>query len=370
MDDVFYGEKLRLARLLNGLTQQQLGGEISTSRQFIHQLESGARQPADDVAGALCEVLGVKPEFFFQPLGNDVKFEQVHFRKRRTTPVGLVNRVLAYSTLLEQLVSMIHKHLELPQPNFPEVSHDSEFYTSAEIEQAALDCRKLWGLGADRPISRMTRVLEAAGVVITQFDGLSAKVDALSLNRTHPIVVRNTAKESVCRLRFDLAHECGHFVLHDGIETGDKVRESEADKFASAFLFPKKAFFNEFPDFTSQKRLNWRSIYDLKVRWGMSVRAIIYRAHSLNLITAQQFRSANVYLNRTGQTKVERKDGLVPHEQPELLNNSVRALEQHFGLGMGRIADELGIEPSKLNVIAGLDAAVSKYSNSNVVPFT
>ncbi len=110
----FYGEKLRLARLLNGMTQQELGHAVVASRQFIHQLEGDIRQPPEDMLYALCERLYVNKDFFFTPPNNDVKFEQCHFRKRKTTPVNLANRVCAYSTIFEQLVDLIKEYLELP----------------------------------------------------------------------------------------------------------------------------------------------------------------------------------------------------------------------------------------------------------------
>ena len=157
-DNVFFGDKLRLARLLNGLTQQQVGESISASRQFVHQMESGARQPANDVLNALCETLQVKDSFFSGPLGNDVKFEQCHFRKRKTTPVGIANRVLAFSTIFEQLVAYINEHLELPTKNFPVIEHNAPCYSNSEIELAAEECRKMWGLGLNTPIAKMTRV--------------------------------------------------------------------------------------------------------------------------------------------------------------------------------------------------------------------
>lgn len=370
----FYGEKLRLARLLNGLTQQELGNQVLVSRQFIHQIEGGIKHPANDVLGAMCEVLQVEEGFFFEPLGNDVKFEQCHFRKRRTTPVGIANRVLAFSTLFEKLILYINEYLELPDNNIPDVcdllSVDAapEIYTNEQIERAAELCRKHWGLGVDAPISKMTRVLENAGVVITQYDGVSDKVDALSLNRKHPIIVRNTAKESVCRMRFDLAHECGHFILHDGIETGDKLTESEADKFASAFLFPRSAFVKEFADMKG-KRLNWNHIYNLKIRWGMSVRAIFYRAHYLGLITAQQYRGANVRLNKEGQTKVEKHDEKIPAEKPELLENSFEIMSEQLGISFSLISHKLGVLPSMLSEVTGITPPDELHLN-NVVPIS
>ena len=362
----FYGDKLRLARLLNGFTQQQLGESISASRQFVHQMESGGRQPADDVLKALCETLQVKDSFFAGPVGNDVKFEQCHFRKRKTTPVGIANRVLAFSTVFEQLVDYINERLELPTINIPVIEHSSPCYSNSEIELAAEECRKSWGLGITTPIAKMTRVLENAGVVITQFNGVSEKVDALSLNRKFPIIVRNDAKESICRMRFDLAHECGHFVLHDGVETGDHITESEANKFASAFLFPRTAFTNEFIS-AKDTRLNWKLIYRLKIRWGMSAKAILYRAHHLDLISAQQYRSGNVYLNKTGQSKTEDHDEDIQPETPELLINALEILRNQLGISFNHIADSLGIEPSMLSMITGISPENEKYLN-NVTP--
>lgn len=362
----FLGDKLRLARLLKGYTQQQLGEYVSTTRQYIHQLESGRRQPANDVLNALREVLEVEKSFFSNYLGNDVKFEQCHFRKRKTTPVGYANRVLAYSTIFENLVAYLHMYLDLPEINVPHVECRSDRYSNSEIEHAAEQCRKLWGLGLDTPISNVTRVLENHGTVITQFSGISEKVDALSVNRQYPIIVRNDAKESVCRMRFDLAHECGHFVLHDGVETGDNLTESEADKFASAFLFPRVAFRKEFPDFRGF-RLDWNYIYDLKIRWGMSVRAIIYRAHFFDLITAQQYRSANVWLNKSGQSKVERRDSEIPSENPELLANSITILNHHLGISFEKIAGALGVYPSTLSTITGVYPPI-EYHGDKVIP--
>jgi len=366
IDNIFYGDKLRLARLLNGLTQQQLGESITASRQFVHQMESGVRQPSDDVLNALCEILQVKDSFFTAPVDNDVKFEQCHFRKRKTTPVGIANRVLAFSTIFEQLVGYINEHLELPAINFPVIEHSSSCYSNSEIELAAEECRKNWGLGLTTPIAKMTRVLENAGVVITQFNGVSEKVDALSLNRKFPIIIRNDAKESICRMRFDLAHECGHFVLHDGIETGDPVTESEANKFASAFLFPRAAFVNEFNS-PKDTRLNWKLIYKLKIRWGMSAKAILYRAHHLDLISAQQYRSGNVHLNKTNQSKIENYDEDIKPETPELLINALEILRSQLGISFKHIADYLGVDPSMLSAITGITPEKEEYLK-NVTP--
>lgn len=368
MIDRFYGEKLRLARLLNGMTLKELGDAVTASRQFIHQLEGDTRQPPEDMLYALCETLLVRKDFFYTPLNNDVKFEQCHFRKRKTTPVGLANRVCSYSSVFEVLVDFLSGYIEFPEPNIPEYSNDADSYTNIEIENAAENCREHWNLGLDTPIDSITNVLESAGVVITTFTGVSDKVDALSLNRRRPIIIRNDAKESPCRLRFDLAHECGHFVLHNGIETGDTVTESEADRFASAFIFPRAAFLNEFPsNFSPNRESSWQPLYKLKVRWGMSLKAIIYRAHFLKLITSQEYRAANVRLSKTGQSRNERYDDQVVTEQPELLKSSVELIDQELGISFYKIAESLHIEHSMLSTITGITPNDSGVEN-NVEP--
>ncbi|WP_234418447.1 XRE family transcriptional regulator [Dongshaea marina] len=248
MSIAFYGERLRLARLLNGYTLQELGDAVAVSRQSIHQYESDIRAPADDVWNALAEFLRVAPNFFGLPLSGDVKPEQCHFRKRQTTPAGVKNRVQAYSTTLEQLVTELHNYLDLPENRFNLIDNDKiPELTPPVIEKIAEGARVRWGLTPDAPIDNMINVVENQGAIVTYFDGVSDKIDALSVNRKYPIIIRNTAKESVCRMRFDLAHECGHLIMHNGLETGCKKTEREADAFASAFLFPRESFAREFP---------------------------------------------------------------------------------------------------------------------------
>lgn len=347
----FHGDRLRLARLMSGMTQQELGHLVTVSRQFVHQMESGDKSPADDVWAALAEVLKVKPAFFNHSIINDVKYEQCHFRKRKTTPVGLANRVLALGTIFELLVEILDHHLELPEPDFPAAQVDSP--DADALEREAESCRKHWELGLMAPISNMVRVLENAGAVITSFDDVSDKVDALSINRKRPIVVLNRNKGSSCRIRFDLAHECGHLILHQGLETGCTQTEKEADCFASAFLFPRSAFLKEFEGCVGPTRIRWERIYALKRRWRMSARAIIYRANYLGLLTAQQYRTANVFLSKGGRT--EEYDDEIPYESPEILGAALDIIYSQMGVSIFDIADSLGVSEEIIAQLTGYD---------------
>ncbi|HIF9135204.1 XRE family transcriptional regulator [Photobacterium damselae subsp. damselae] len=372
MFESFVGERLRLARTMKGYTLQDVGDAVFASRQSIHQYEGDARTPPDDVVGALAEFLGVTIDFFYMPLSGDVKAEQCHFRKRKTTPAVVTNRVLSYSTVLEQLVGILHDNLELPENRFNLIeSTKIPELTAPIIEKIAEGARKYWGLPHDAPIDNMIDVAENAGAIVTCFDSVSDKVDALSVDRKYPIIIRNNAKESVCRLRFDIAHECGHLVMHNGIETGCKRTEKEADMFASAFLFPRDAFAVEFPSCLTPRGISWNRLYDLKQRWKMSARAIVYRAHFLGFISAQQYRSANVWFSKTGQTKSERGDDLIPIETPHVINQAIEILRDDLGINFYMLSKKLGVTPETLSEITGIEqtSTVESPFDDVVVPF-
>ena len=344
----FHGDKLRLARLLAGLSLDELGGFVATSRQFVHQLETGAKEPTDDLREALASVLAVTPTFFSTPAINPVREEDCHFRRLASAPRGLVAQAVARGTAVEALVDGIETQVRLPVVDFPEAARPT---SSDAIERAAEEARQHWRLGLEGPVTNMTRVLENAGAVVVQFDDLTERIDALSMARRRPIVVRSMAKAAGARLRFDLAHEAGHLVMHQGILTGDSVTEGEAHRFAGAFLIPRGAFAREFP--RSRRMLDWNALFAMKLRWKVSVRAIARRAFDLGLIDAAQYRTANIQLVKTGQAKAERYDERIAIEEPELLNSAVAWLADRNGVALHRLLSELGMAPSLFTRLTG-----------------
>ncbi len=336
----FQGARLRLARTFHGLTLAELGERVSASRQYIQKLESEPdASPSEGMLGALAETLCVERSFFFDALLGEVREEECHFRKLQTTPLNVRNRALSNGTIFSQLVAYIEKELELPKLNIPSV----QVRTREDIERATEKCRHLWGLSIDAPIHNMTRTLERVGCVVTTFQGVSEEVDAFSYCRTRPVIVRNTAKHSTSRLRFDLAHECGHLVMHADLEAGDPVLEEQANHFASAFLLPCSAFSKEFP---KTIRLDWEGLFQLKKRWGVSIQAIVRRAYDLGLITAVQYRNAYVHISRKGWKRGEPPSTEPPAEPVEVLPTAFELLKRHRGLTAEKIAHNLHMECS------------------------
>lgn len=343
---VFDGERLRLARVAKGSTLDELGGRVSATRQYLNQLEQGTKLPTEAMIEALAAALGVTARFFTLPARGGVSSEQCHFRKQRTTPVSIVSQVLARGTLLDGFIDRLDRALELPRVSFPDIPVKS----MADIEDAAEQTRGTWLLGTG-PISSMMRVVENAGAVVSFFSGVSERVDALSIDRPRPMIIRSEAKPSACRLRFDLAHECGHLVMHRGVVTGDKITEDQANRFASAFLLPRSAFIHEFP---RGRMLNWQIIFKMKLRWKVAASAILRRGYDLKMLSADQYRTGYIHLSKTGQRKFEHFDDAIVAEEPELLSSAMAMLEQAYPGAVRRIAADAGLEDDMFESVSGL----------------
>lgn len=112
-------------------------------------------------------------------------------------------------------------------------------------------------------------------------------------------------------------------------------------------------------------------MYALKARWKVSAKAIIYRAHFLGFINAQQYRSANVWFSQTRQTKKEKLDDQIPLEEPHVLEESLTILKEHLGISFGMLAEKIKIKPELLADISGVKYVpdIDDGYDDIVVPF-
>ncbi len=348
LDSHFIGSKLRLARVLQGMTLANLGEKTEVTRQYIQKLESlNGNSPSADMLSALAEILHVSEAFFFSPLKYEVGEESCFFRRRKTTPVHLRSKALACSQVFNMFIEYLQAHVEFPSVNVPtRIPLDNE-----KIELAAEKCRSVWKLGAGSPVANTIRIAENFGCLVTMFKEISPKIDAFSyfycsaadFGQNHYVIVRNDNKDSTSRARFDIAHELGHIVLHTENDADDSNIEVEANRFASAFLLPRSAFIVEFG--RAPARLDWQHLFQMKVRWGVSVQAIIRRAYDLKLISAVQYRNANIYISRKGWRTSEPCEENIPRETPELIPNTLQSLFGDKLTSYAIISKELNLSP-------------------------
>lgn len=359
MDGDFNGAELRLARIFSGLALEDVATRVGKTRQYLHKLETGQATPTSQLVEHLASALQVEPSFFSSGHGLMAGEEQFHFRKLFTTRVMVKQVAMARGELIGRLVTYLDHELRLPELRIPEVA---DAKTMDDIEQAAELCRREWNLGLG-PIANMHRLAEYVGTVVTSFQSVSKEIDALSVALKRPIIVRNEAKESVCRQRFDIAHELGHFVLHGGQVTGDRITESQANRFASALLVPRTMMAKLFPR-PRGTRLDWAGLREFKLTWKVSKAAILYRARQLELISDSQYKTGVVTLRRTGEATGEREDHLIPQEFPELLARSLAVLADRKGAYAEDVASALRITPSLLRELVGFDLPMRTQGQS------
>ena len=358
----FIGSELRLARVFNAFSLEEVAERVGKTRQYIHKCETGQAIPSSELISDLSTHLRVHPNFFFSQVRARTVEEQFHFRKLFTTKASIKQVAMARGEMITRLVAIFEEHLKLPVVDIPDFGAARSI---DEIEDAADNCRRQWGLGMG-PIDDMNRLAEHAGIFVTSFYSISKEIDALSVATSRPIIVRNDAKESPCRQRFDIGHEIGHLALHAGVVTGDRETESQANRFASALLVPRSMMLKLFPK-SKGNRLDWKAISEFKLDWKVSKAAALYRARQMALISDDQYKSGVITLNRTGEAQHEREDYLIKKEQPEMIQTSFDVLRQRKGIDAEIVSQELNVTTRFLEDLVGISITSKARPHLRVV---
>ena len=329
----FQGERLKSARMLRGITLAALQDLTGISKQSISLYENDENEPGYERGFRLAQALHVPYDIFLQKDPCKTKTSATYFRSlssasklsRTSQSVKLEYVAKLYEALLD--------YIDFPPLNLPNIKYSGGYNIEneddckamcAELEQIALATREYWNLGTN-PITDLQYVLESNGIIVTGFDTNENGIDAFS-QRT--IV----AKRDVCfiavdqgskpegRIRFDMAHELAHILIHPWSEDIDSIprdefrtREFEANVFASAFLLPRDSFGKDVRAYpTDVKYYIW-----LKKKWKSSIQSMMYRCNQLEYITANQFQYMMRQVSKNGWRKKE------PGDEPFLLSENI-----------------------------------------------
>ena len=294
----FNPDMLSIARNFRGLSQTELIAEMgqSITQASLSKIESGDLKPSDEVIHNLSNALHFPIRFFehIEKL-NALPISLHAYRKKSSTTAKALSRMNA-----EMMLKMGHvQTLEL-FTNVPKRKNSlPTFKIGLDIntpQEAAKKLRSLWALG-NEPLENLTATVEDAGVLVFLCDFKDNNVDGVSLKMhgVSPCVFLN-ANQPNDRIRFTLAHELGHLVLH---EEPSEFMEKEANDFAAEFLMPEEKIIDQLGS------TNLAHYLRLKKEWKTSMAALIYRASELGTITSSQ--SANLWrqMAMRGYRKVE-----------------------------------------------------------------
>ncbi|MFA6321792.1 MAG: XRE family transcriptional regulator, partial [Candidatus Omnitrophota bacterium] len=323
------GNRIRQAREMRGLTQTALAEYIGIKQPAIAQMEAGEISPSAEVL----QKIAIKTEFpvsFFKQLDSpEFAKGSMLFRARASLTKKESIEARQYARVIYEFAEKMEESFNKVAANVPRVNGNPT--------NAANEVRSYSGLSKDEPIPNLISVLEKNGIMILALPTCYENQDAFSAwvarDNKRPIIVISNHNVSGDRLRFSMAHELGHLMLHQELSVGMPKADKEANAFASEFLIPQESMLNEL-----RPPVTLASLLSLKKRWLVSIQAIIIKAHDLKIISDRQYK----YLMMQWHRKTE--PILVMAERPRLLSQMA---ENIYGnpIDYNKIAFQMNLPP-------------------------
>lgn len=328
----FRGDRLKVARLYRGKTLTELADMTELSKQAISLYENGTIPDYQRVL-TIAHALDFPYDYFLQEDNCQTKTDVTYFRSLvSATKMSRTSQSVKLE-FVAKIYEILTQYIDFPRLRLPQIEFfgsDDEFDENAEramieeIEVIAQKVREYWNLGSG-PIKDLQLALEENGIIVTGFDTSDEKIDAFSQrtiveNADVFFIAVSQGNEPEGRTRFNMAHELGHILLHPWSESLDlitkeefKLREKQANIFASAFLLPREMFSRDVEAYpTDLKYYQW-----LKKKWKSSIASMIYRSHQLGLITYNQYQYMMRQYSKNGWRKKE------PDDEPFFLNENI-----------------------------------------------
>jgi Zn-dependent peptidase ImmA (M78 family)/DNA-binding XRE family transcriptional regulator len=337
--NTFHGSLLKLAREARGWPQSELSTRSGVAQGSISKYEKGLQQPSAFQVAALSEAVGVAAGFFAD---GEARPAAVMYRSRSLRSARLEAHVRARLNLARLVAQRLLADIEVDTvARFPDAD------MSFESPQAAADhLRSAWWI-APGPLEGLCDYIEASGGVVVRVDlGTDQTVAAYMHPLSDPVrwFFINTRVMAGDRVRFSVAHELGHAVLHEGgLAPDTRNAENESNLFAGALLLPDRDLRAELP----RGRLRLEHLLELKRRWGVSIQTIAMRAHEIGVLTRSDLSRIFREISTRGYRTTEPVSIAV--EQPKLLAGALEIHREDHGyndLDMARIAQ---VEPDTLS---------------------
>ena len=349
MADVFVASRLTMARSLRGFTATALAKQADVTPEWLSKVERGHTTPSSELVNRLAKELDFPAEFFSRDPIPLPSTEAFHFRASSKLALKDETAARALASLACELSEWLDRTYKLPIPGVPEIQELTEAEVEPRPDVAAEALRSFWGLGS-APISNMVALLEAKGARIFSVDGAFQSIDAFSFRHNGSAIIFLNPSKSAERLRFDLAHELGHLLLHGGslYESRNKYRERQANDFASGFLMPRSGLLGSLRGNISLERL-----LRLRDLWKVSAMAIVMRLHQLEVITDWTYRLMCQELSKRGFRRAEPGSTLIP-ESSSLWTQVIADLRDQ-GLGYPYLANLIGVRAADIrSLLVGL----------------
>ncbi len=335
---------LTLAREARALTQVELADRLKFGQGTLSKYEAGILVPPDEAIDSFGDVLGFPTSFFHQQ-GTPYGMPPFHYRRRKKLSAKLLGRIIAEMNIRRIHVKKLLQSFDWSTNSFRPENDRDEYRGRGKAyltpEDAARVVREAWMVPRG-PVDNVIDLLETNGGVVIHCDFGTDLIDAMSQRIDGmPVLFFVNINAPADRIRFTLAHELGHMVLHTVTVKDDEEMEDEADAFAGAFLLPAD-------DIRPQlRRFDLRQLANMKGYWKVSMAAIAVRAERLKLITPYQSKTFWIEMSRLGYKKHEPNEPAKEH--PKLLRQMVAFHLNKLGYSVAELANLLCVRMSEFS---------------------
>lgn len=305
-----------------GMSQADLSDAAGIAQGTLSKAEQGIREVSDDLIEKLASALDCPVSFFYQVEREYGPPMSAHPMFRKKTSVGqkVLDRIIA-----EMNVRLAHARKFLGAvdftPELPLPHYDADDF-GGDIDAVAENVRRAWYVPRG-PIMSLTEYVERAGCLVIPCEMEATHIDAVSyrIPGLPPVIFLNR-DQPADRMRFSLAHELGHIVLH---AYPSPEMEREADQFASALLMPKRDIGPELQGLTLEKAAYMKPV------WRVSMAALIVRATTLGKIDRYKAEYLWRQMSSRGFRTKEPSSVDFEKEKPTLIDALIKNFTNNMG---------------------------------------
>jgi Zn-dependent peptidase ImmA (M78 family)/transcriptional regulator with XRE-family HTH domain len=344
------GVMLRLARQRKGFQQTEAAARLGLEQPLLSRIENGLAEPHEEVL-LRAEAAYEMPRSFFEltdPVYGAPVSVHPMWRRKADVSVREMDAVIAELNIRIIHLRRLLEGAELAHSNdLPRL--DVEDY--GDPEKVAAILRAHWKVPRG-PIRDLTLLVERAGVLVAHsaLGGASISGVTFAAPGVPPLVVLNS-DQPADRLRYTLAHELGHLVMH---RFPSPNMEVEANEFASALLMPA----SDIKPYFVGRRIDLALLASLKPEWRVAMQALLMRATSLDLITKNQAQYLWKQINARRLRLREPPELDFEPERPTVIETMIRLHKEALGYTSAELARMLHSRErdlSKFYTVATID---------------
>jgi Zn-dependent peptidase ImmA (M78 family) len=355
MPDTFNPDMLILARQYRAMSQGELAERVKgvLNQPRLSRIENGLYAPSADELDALARALLVRTEFFFHS-ANRRSSPTAYHRKRQKLSQTDWARIYARAEVYRLMLGVLLRSANVETSRALPPYRDPED-ANGRVEDIARDIRQFWMLPRG-PVADVTRAIESAGIVVVAYDFGTDLIDGFSQHRNEdfPAIIFTNTRQPKDKLRFTLAHELGHLVMH---RMPNPEMEIQANRFAAEFLMPTEDIRSMLHSFSIER------LIDLKRHWKTSMQAIVRKARDVGKMDERKYRYYNYEISRRGMKRNEAGEITEAIEIPTMFKRLIQAhvtglnytpdeFSRLFGLPISELDREYLPERPKLKLVS------------------